>query len=80
MGGPEVEGFLSYLAVTRHVSASTQTQALCAILFLYKYVLKIQLPNLDAVRAKRPKRLPTVLSQHEVARLIECVTGGHGVY
>jgi hypothetical protein len=55
MGGDEVEAFLTYLAVDGRVSASTQTQALCAILFLYKQVLRIDLPRLDAVRAKRPK-------------------------
>jgi hypothetical protein len=52
MGGPEIEAFLTHLAVAGHVSASTQTQALCAILFLYKHVLRIELPHLDAVRAK----------------------------
>ncbi len=61
MGAPEVEQFLTHWAVVQHVAASTQNQALCAILFLYK-VLEQPLPLLDAVRAKRPDRLPTVLS------------------
>ena len=70
MGAPEVEQFLTHLAVVQHVAASTQNQALCAILFLYK-VLEQPLPLLDAVRAKRPDRLPTVLSVDEVRRLFE---------
>jgi integron integrase len=80
MGGDEVETFLTYLAVDGRVSASTQTQALCAILFLYKQVLRIDLPHLDAVRAKRPKRLPVVLSRDEVRRLLAAVDGSHGLY
>jgi site-specific recombinase XerD len=47
MGGEEIEGFLTHLAVEGCVSASTQTQALCAILFLYKHVLRVDLPRLD---------------------------------
>jgi hypothetical protein len=54
MGRGEIEQFLTNLAVERHVSASTQTQALCALLFLYNHVLRIELPTLNAVRAKRP--------------------------
>ncbi len=80
LGGQEVECFLTWLATDRSVAASTQTQALSALLFLYKHVLKIELPMLDAVRAKRPKRLPVVLSQQEVRRLIDAVGGAHGVY
>jgi integrase len=70
MGGSEIEAFLTHLAVAGRVAASTQTQALCAILFLYKQVLRIDLPHFDAVRAKRPKRLPVVLSRDEVRRLL----------
>ncbi len=70
MGPPEVEQFLTHLAVAQHVAASTQNQALCAILFLYK-VLEQSLPRLDAVRAKRPDRLPTVPSIDEIRRLFE---------
>ena len=80
MSGPEVEAFLTHLAVADRVSASTQTQALCAILFLYKYVLRIQLPNLDAVRARRAKRLPVVLSRDEVSRVLRAIEGASGVY
>ncbi len=58
LGGPEVEQFLSHLAVDRNVSASTKNQALSAILFLYKEVLELALPWLDGiVRAKRPARI-----------------------
>jgi|SRR5690625_842888 len=62
MSAPEVEAFLSHLAVQRNVAASTQNQALSAILFLYRDVLNIELPWLqDVVWAKKPTRLPVVL-------------------
>ncbi len=73
MGKLEIESFLTDLAVQRRVSASTQNQALAAILFLYKNVLDRELPWLDAVRAKRPQRLPTVLSVDEVRCLLSHV-------
>lgn len=74
MGKAEVEAFLTSLAVERNVSAATQTQALSALLFLYKEVLGQALPWLDEVtRAKRPARLPTVLSVEETRRLLEGV-------
>lgn len=80
MGGPEVEQFLTELAVERHVAASTQNQALSALLFLYGQVLGLELPRLDAVRARRPKRLPTVLAPAEVRRLLDAVQGADGVF
>jgi len=71
MGKAEVEAFLTHLAVVRAVSASTQSQALSALLFLYKNVLDINLPWLaDVTRAKKATRLPTVLSGSEVQRLL----------
>ena len=71
MGKPEIEAFLTSLAVDRHVSASTQTQALSALLFFYKEVLGIDFPWLtEVVRAKRSTRLPTVLTQTEVRALL----------
>ena len=74
MGKPEVEAFLTALAVERNVAASTQGQALAALLFLYKEVLNIELPWLDEVtRAKRPAKLPTVLTREEVRGLIQQV-------
>ncbi|MBD9424990.1 integron integrase [Pseudomonas sp. PDM15] len=76
MGGPEVEAFLSDLAVRRDVSASTQNQALSAILFLYKQVLQIELPWMDGViRARRPQRLPVVLTREEVASVLAQLDG-----
>jgi integron integrase len=71
MGKAEVETFPTSLAVERSVSAATQNQALSALLFLYQVVLGIELPWLDEVtRAKKPARLPVVLSEEEVAALI----------
>jgi len=76
MGGREVSEFLSFLATQRGVAASTQNQALSALLFLYKHVLGQELPWLDSVtRAKRPVRRPTVLTRAEVARLLAQLTG-----
>jgi integron integrase len=59
---------------------STQNQAFNALLFLYQQVLGIELPRLDSVRAKRPLRLPTVLSPEEVRLLLDAVRGGRGVF
>ena len=80
MGGPEVVRFLTDLAVNGHVAASTQNQAFSAILFLYEHILRIELPRIDSVRAKRPVRLPTVLSPDEVRRVLDAVRGGRGVF
>jgi integrase len=72
MGAAEVDAFLSHLAVEGEVAASTQNQALNAIVFLYKHVLELELGNFDQfTRAKRPRKLPAVLTRDEVARLIE---------
>ena len=72
----DMNAFLSDLASNRHVSASTQTQALCALLFLYREVLKQQRGWIDvAVRAQRPKRLPTVLTRGEVRALLGQLNG-----
>lgn len=76
LGAAEVEAFLSHLAVTRNVSASTQNQAKSALLFLYKEVLDVQLPWLDNVtQAKAPKRLPVVLTKDEVQTLLNRLDG-----
>ncbi len=76
MGVQEVEAFLSYLAVERKVSASTQAQAKSALLFLYKEVLQLDLPWLkEVVQAKVSKRLPVVLTQREVAALLAEMRG-----
>src|SRR5512142_1520795 len=76
MGAPEINEFLSHLAVDRSVSASTQNQALSAILFMYREVLGDELPWIgDVVRADRVRRLPTVLSAAEVRRLLGEMSG-----
>ena len=72
MGAEEITRFLSSLATERHVSASTQNQALSAILFLYRYVLNQEVPWLDdLVRAKRPQRLPVVCTRDEVKAVLD---------
>ncbi|HRQ39773.1 MAG TPA: integron integrase [Chloroflexota bacterium] len=71
MGKVEIEAFLTHLAVEKNVAASTQNQALQAILFLYREVLEQPLDfNIQAMRAKRPQRLPTVLNKEEVNLVI----------
>ena len=78
LGATEVEAFLTYLAVERDVSAATQNQAQSALLFLYREVLGVDLPWLDNVeRAKRPIKLPVVLTVDEVVRILERLTGTH---
>ncbi|GAB6042334.1 phage integrase N-terminal SAM-like domain-containing protein [Endothiovibrio diazotrophicus] len=76
MGKEEVVRFLTFLATERKVSASTQNQALCALLFLYKQVLNVDIGWIDGVvRAKRSRHVPVVLTRDEVAR---CSTGCRG--
>jgi integron integrase len=76
MGAAEAGAFLTHLAVERRVSASTQNQAKSAILFLYKHVLKLDLPWLDEVpQAKRGERLPVVLTPSEVRSMLQGTTG-----
>ncbi len=76
MGEPEVTAFLTDLAVEKNVSASTQNQALSALLFLYKEVLSLEIDWInDVVRAKKPKRLPVVLTKPEVNLLLSEITG-----
>jgi len=80
LGGPEVEAFLSHLATARDVAAATQAQALAALLFLYKRVLCVDLPWLGNVTcARRPKRLPVVLSREEARRVIDQLRGPYRV-
>jgi site-specific recombinase XerD len=79
MGKAEIEQFLTALAVKRNVAASTQNQALAAILFLYKDVLEHDPGWLDdVVRAKRPRRLPVVLTRPEVETLLAALTASRG--
>ena len=76
MGEREIESFLTHLAVDRKVAASTQSQALCALVFLYRQVLRVDLDDsINAVRARQPRRLPVVLSKEEaVATLRRTLT------
>jgi integron integrase len=80
LGAEAVRDFLSYLASERHVSASTQNQAKSALLFLYREVLKIELPWLDEViAAKSAQRLPVVLTPTEARRLLDATSGTMGL-
>ena len=76
LGGEDVEAFLTGLASSGQVSASTQNQALAALLFLYRDILKVELPWMDKlVRAKRSRRIPVVLSTDEIRRLLGMMDG-----
>ncbi len=76
MGAAEISAFLTWLAVERRVSASTQNQALASVLFLYRDVLAIDVGSIPAaVRARTPERLPVVLSRDEVSALLKHLTG-----
>ena len=76
MGGSEIEQFLTHLAATKKVAASTQNQALSALLFLYREVLDLPLDlTFQSVQARRPKHLPTVLSKTEVERVLRQMSG-----
>ena len=78
LGPAEIQRFLTELATKHRVSASTQNQALSAILFLYKKVLCVELPFLDEiVRAKRPVRVPIVLTRSEVTKVLSMLEGQH---
>ena len=80
MGVAELEAFLTHLAVEGRVAASTQNQALSALLFLYREVLAINLPWLDnVVRAKTPQRLPVVLTRQEVVSVLDGMSGVYGL-
>jgi len=80
MGGPEIHHFLSHLAVNRKVAASTQNQALNAIVFLYRKVIGEEPGDFEGFpRARRPKRLPVVLSRDEVQSLLDNMDGVEGL-
>jgi integron integrase len=80
MGAAEIEEFLTHLAVNEGVSASTQNQALNALVFLYRSVLGTEFPTLGSVvRAKKPARLPTVFTRDEVTRVLDRVEGTNGL-
>jgi integrase len=74
MSRPEIEAFLTDLAVNQQVAASTQHQALNAVLFLYRKVLGIEIAGINAVRANQPRNLPVVLTKQEALAMLWCVT------
>ena len=74
MGKPEIRAFLSYLAVDQKVSASTQNQALNALVFLYKNVLKKDLGIIDAIHARRSKHLPVVFTREETQKVLSVLS------
>ena len=77
MGLPEIETFLTHLAVEKNIAASTQNQALSALLFLYRETLGIDIPDtsLKIVRARKPKRLPVVLTRTEIQKVLGILEG-----
>lgn len=76
MGATEIEEYLTHLAVDQNVAASTQNQALSALLFLYQSVLNKDVERpVGAVRAKKPQRLPTVLTREEVQQVFAAMSG-----
>ena len=77
MGSQEIEAFLTHLAVKLNVAASTQNQALSALPFLYHEVLHQDLGSIQPTRAKKPRRLPTVLTKDEVCHVLAHLSGTH---
>jgi integron integrase len=81
MGVNEIRTYLSHLATHKNVAASTQNIALSALLFLYRQVLKSELPDIDNIeRARRPKRLPVVLTRDEVQKILAIADGVEGLF
>src|SRR6266540_4452656 len=77
MGEEEIRAFITHLATDRQVAASTQNQALSAVLFLYREVLHKEIDTILVTSAKRPERLPTVLAREEVIQVLSQLTGTH---
>jgi len=75
MGEHEINEFISHLAVKEHVSASTQNQALCGIIFLYKHIIKKEIGDLKFTWAKKPKKVPVVLTKQEIGLLFDHLVG-----
>ncbi len=76
MGEPEINAFLTHLAVKDKVSASTQNQALSAILYLYRHVIGREVGDLgEVIRARKPKRLPVVMTREEVKAVLDHLSG-----
>src|SRR5581483_11273456 len=71
LGAQAIKRYLTYLAVEKHVAASTQNQAFNALMFLYKEIIQVELGQLQGIpRAQQPQRLPAVLTQYEVQRIL----------
>ncbi|MCA9217834.1 MAG: phage integrase N-terminal SAM-like domain-containing protein [Planctomycetales bacterium] len=79
IGSVDVESFLTDLAVDGGVAASTQEQAFYALLFLFQHVLKVDLGNVNALRADNPKLVPTVMSKQEVQKVLPELPGESGI-
>jgi integrase len=80
MGSADIEALLTPLVVQQKVAASTQNQALSALLFLYRDVLRLPLDEpIDAIRARKPRRLPTVLTKEEALQVIGALSGTHAL-
>ena len=75
MGAEDISRYINYLAVKRNVAGSTQNQALCAIVFLYKHVLKKDITGLDLIWTKKPKKLPVVFNKEEVKKVLDNLNG-----
>ena len=75
LGEPEIEEFLTYLAVKKKVAPSTQNQALNALIYLYQNVLNIELDEINALRPRKSRHLPTVLTFDEALRVLDNMTG-----
>jgi site-specific recombinase XerD len=76
MAEPEINAFLTHLAVKHKISATTQNQALSALLFLYRHVLKKEIGDLgNVIRARTRKRLPVVMTRDEVKAVLDCLAG-----
>ena len=81
MGAAEIEAFLTHLAVQQKVAASTQNQALSALLFLYRDVLRQAVYRpIDAIRARKPTGVPTVLTKEEALQVLESLSGTYALW
>ncbi|KLV03475.1 integrase [Photobacterium aquae] len=75
MGNREIERFLNHLAINRDVSAATQNQALCALIFLYRFVIRRDIQGLKYSNTRKPKRIPIVLNNEEVSAIFQHLDG-----
>jgi integron integrase len=80
MAEPEINSFLTHLATARRISPATQTQALCALLFLYRHVLSREIGDLDVVRARRRPKIPVVLTRDEVRSVLDRLEGADKLF